>query len=367
MKVLHIVPSFGIGGMEKVICSLIAGLGEPWIHEVVALNGSVVAGRWLPGGRAQLLQFTKPTGRLAFFQALYRLLQERAPVLLMTYNWGATDAIWLGRLAGVRNILHSEHGFNVEEAEGTLWKRNLVRAIVYRLASRVVVVSKALEGLMRDHFGLKPERVVFIPNGVNTDLYCPDRRAGARVREELGLASSDFVIGFAGRLDPIKNFAFMLAVLEECLKLDQRFRLVIIGEGPEEEKIRDQSLRRGLSPYVRLVGRQDDVVPYLCALDTFLLTSLREQMPISVLEAMAVEVPVVASAVGDLPMLIGSGSEGMILDLGAGPTAFSRALVGLVDEPIRGKMGRTARQKVVSLYSDHRMLHEYGNLIGSFA
>ena len=285
------------------------------------------------------------------------------PAVLMTYNWGATDAIWLGTLAGVRRILHSEHGFNMDEAQATLWKRNLVRTVVYRLASRVIVVSEALDRLMRERYHLKPERVAFIPNGVNTDVYCPERCAGIRVREELGLHATDLVIGFAGRLDPVKNFSFMLDVFEGCLKMDQRFRLVIIGEGPEEEGIRALCRHKGLTSFIRLIGKQDDVLPYLRALDMFLLTSVREQMPMSLLEAMAVELPIVAAAVGDIPGLIATGTEGFTFDLRVGSGAFSQALWSLTDEVTRRRMGRAARQKVVGAFSEGKMLQRYKELI----
>jgi len=364
MKILHVVPSFGLGGMEKVICSIVDNLSDGYCHEILALDNNTGAGKWIRGSHVRFHEFQRPPGRLQFFRALYGVLRERTPGLLMTYNWGATDAIWLGTLAGVRKIIHSEHGFNMDEAQATLWKRNLVRAVVYRLASSVIVVSEALARLMHDQYHLKPERVAIIPNGVDTDVYCPEKGVGTRIRKELGLLASDLVIGFAGRLDPVKNFSFMLEVFEGCLKMDQRFRLVIIGEGPEEEGIRTLCRHKGLTSFIRLVGKQDDVLPYLRALDMFLLTSVREQMPMSLLEAMAVELPIVASAVGDIPGFIATGTEGFVFALRMGSESFSQALYELADEATRRRMGRAARQKVVASLSECRMLQRYRELIG---
>ena len=101
----------------------------------------------------------------------------------MTYNWGATDAIWLGRLAGIRHIIHSEHGFNVDEGRATLWKRDVMRLLVYRLASKVLVVSHELQTLLQRQYLLTADRVIRIPNGIDTSYYAPDpeeRRQGQK-------------------------------------------------------------------------------------------------------------------------------------------------------------------------------------------
>src|SRR5688572_3959426 len=107
MKLLHVVPSFGLGGMEKVICAFIKHTVHFYQHNILALDNNIQAGRWLQDEKVEFLDFAKPVQRRKFFLALAGVLRQVQPDILMTYNWGATDAIWLGRLAGIRHIVHS--------------------------------------------------------------------------------------------------------------------------------------------------------------------------------------------------------------------------------------------------------------------
>src|SRR5438552_4160688 len=174
MKLLHVVPSFGLGGMEKVLCALITHTTPSYHHSILALDNNVQAGRWLQDEKVRLLAFEKPAQRRKFFVALARTLRTVRPDLLMTYNWGATDAIWLGRLAGIPHIIHSEHGFNVDEGRATLWQRDVVRLLVYHLAPKMIVVSHELQTLLQRRYLLKADRVIRIPNGIDTSYYAPD-------------------------------------------------------------------------------------------------------------------------------------------------------------------------------------------------
>jgi glycosyltransferase involved in cell wall biosynthesis len=350
--------------MEKIICAVVDGLGEGYQHEILALDNQTAAAKWITGAHVRCLSFMRPPGRMKFFHALYRQLVDRKPALLMTYNWGATDAIWLGRLAGIRAIAHSEHGFNADEARSTNRKRNIIRAVVYRLASRIIVVSHSLRSWMKTQFGLMEPRVVMIPNGIDTARFTPDPSQGMAIRRTLGWQDADFVIGYAGRLDAVKDFPLMLEAFAAFLKLKARARLLIVGDGPERGMIDAICRAKGLTSMVCLVGEQSDIVPYLRSMDVFLNTSVREQMPISLLEAMAVGLPVVAAAVGDIPTMVEHGAEGYVVNRNGGPAAFSQALLLLVDQSQREKTGLAARRKALQ-YSDREMVSRYRALTRS--
>src|SRR6266511_4141808 len=293
MKILHVVPSFGLGGMEKVICALIEKTSDYHKHAILSLDGDTQANRWIKDSDVQLVDFDKPSERNRYFQSLYRSLREVHPELLMTYNWGATDAVWLGHLAGIRHVIHSEHGFNVDEGKATVWKRDVIRFFVYRLASKVIVISRDLHKLLRQRFFLKENQVLHIPNGIDTSCYAPDLIEHQQIRKTLGFTESEIVVGFSGRLDPIKNLCFLLDIFAYCARSNSHLRLLIVGDGPEKKSIETFCREKNLCNSVVFTGQQDSVLPYLRAMDVFLLTSLREQMPMTVLEAMVVGVLVV--------------------------------------------------------------------------
>ena len=359
VKILHVVPSFGIGGMEKVLCTVMNSIPDHIEQEILSLSEDRAAAKWIHRDDIRFVDFTRPQGNLPFFRALFRSIRQSRPTLLMTYNWGATDAIWLGRLAGIPHIIHSEHGFNVDEAESTQWKRNAIRYLVYRLASRVIVVSNDLKQMMETQFRLKPARVRFIPNGINTDYFSGDRTEREQMRQVLGFDTQDLVVGFVGRLDPVKNLALLLDVFECCLEKDQHFKLLLIGDGPERELIERACTKPLFRDRVVCVGQQENVLPYLRAMDIFVLTSLREQMPMSMLEAMSVGVPVVATAVGEIPIILKGNEAGFVSEISQAPQNLARALLKLRNPNIRSQMGQAARAIVVSQFRQQSMIQQY--------
>jgi sugar transferase (PEP-CTERM/EpsH1 system associated) len=359
MKILHVVPSFGLGGMEKVICVLIEKTSDCHKHEILALDGYTQASRWIKDSKVRFVGFTKPSERSRYFQALYRSLREIHPELLMTYNWGATDAVWLGHLAGIQHIIHSEHGFNADEGRATVWKRDMVRFLVYRLTSKVVVVSRELLTMLRQRFFLKANRVRHIPNGIDTSTYAPNLTERQQVRKTLGFAESDVVIGFSGRLDPIKNLLLLVKIFVCCVQNNRHFRLLIVGDGPEKKSIETFCREKNLCNSIVLTGQQDSVLPYLRAMDVFVLTSLREQMPMTVLEAMAVGIPLVATHVGEIPYIIDDGINGFVRDVNAPVGAFAQPILDLLCQTRRGGMGSAARQKIIHCFQQELMVRQY--------
>jgi len=366
MKILHVVPSFGFGGMEKIICSVINSDVDGHNHVILTLDGTATAREWISNSRTTIVPFRKQKLRRQFFLSLFNVLRESGADLLMSYNWGAIDVIWLGRLAGISNIIHHEHGFSIDEASSTVARRDLVRFILYRLATQIIVVSHELEDMLQKRFGMSESRVIRIPNGVDVSFYSPNDDERQRVRQSLGYQDSDFVIGFSGRLDPVKNLDLMLDIFLSSNPRDYPFRLLMVGDGPDRARVEARCQAAGVDPYFKLVGEQTQVLPYLRAMDVFLLTSLREQMPLTVLEAMAVGVPVIATRVGELPYIIDNGSDGFIRDLNASIETFVQPLPSLLCSSERERLSDAARRKVIGQFQLGTMIERYANITRVF-
>jgi len=363
MKLLHVVPSFGLGGMEKVICTFIKHTTPTYQHSILALDNNTQAGSWLQDEQVRFLDFEKPAQRRRFFLALASALRHVRPDLLMTYTWGATDAIWLGRLAGIQHIIHHEHGFNVDEGRATLWKRDVIRLLVYRLASKVIVVSRELQTLLQRRYLLTADQVVRIPNGIDTSYYAPDSEERQRVRKKLGFTDAHMVIGFSGRLDPIKNFDLLLQIFSSCAHKNPHVRLLIVGDGPEKKRLATLCYDKGLHHSVVFTGQQGQVLPLLRAMDVFLLTSLREQMPMTILEAMAVGVPVIATRVGEIPYMIEDRVNGFVHGLDESVEVFVQSLFSLLSPPYRKGIAEAARQKIIDSFQQETMVQRYRAMI----
>ncbi len=342
MRILCVVPSFGLGGMEKILCAVINNAANNQQHAILTLDRCATALNWVTNSRVEIIPFQKANSRRSFFLSLYNSLRDIQPDLLMTYNWGATDAIWLGRLAGISNIVHNEHGFSVDEGVSTALHRDCIRSIVYRLVSKVIVVSHDLEEMVQNRFRLSRAFVSRIPNGVDTSYYSPNEDERQQMRRLLGYQDSELVIGFSGR------------------------RLLVVGDGPDRPRLEARCQAAGVEPYVKFVGQQTQVLPYLRAMDVFLLTSLREQMPLTVLEAMGVGVPVIATRVGEIPYVIDDGIDGFIRDLNASIDTFVQPLRSLLCSSEHRRLGDAARKKVLERFQLKTMLERYANIIQEF-
>ena len=134
---------------------------------------------------------------------------------------------------------------------------------------------------------------------------------------------------------------------------------MVVGDGPDRPRLEAHCDSSGLRRYVTFVGEQTEVLPYLRAMDVFLLTSLREQMPLTVLEAMAVGMPVIATRVGELPYIIDDGTYGFIRDLNAPAEPLAKALGTLLCSSRRKVMSAAARQKVLTKFRQQTMLKHY--------
>jgi sugar transferase (PEP-CTERM/EpsH1 system associated) len=363
MRILHVVPSFGLGGMEKIICAVINNTLDCYTHKILALDQLTDARKWLKEKTIPFVDFKKPNGRRQFFSDLYRVLRKAMPDLLMTYNWGATDAVWLARAAGIHRVIHNEHGFNVDESRTTYWKRDAIRFLVYRLASRLIVVSGELETLLKQKYLLTTHQVMRIPNGINTSYYAPKPIERQRIRKILGFDDKNVVVGFSGRLDPVKNLDLLLEIFARCVQERSHLRLLIVGDGPQRKHLETLCQKKELQGHVVFVGQRDDVLSYLRSMDVFLLTSLREQMPMTVLEAMAVGVPVVATKVGEIPHIIDHGVNGYVLDVDGPLETFVEPLCALLCATRRERMGDAARRKINGHFQEPMMVQQYKEVI----
>jgi glycosyltransferase involved in cell wall biosynthesis len=363
MKILHVVPKFSFGGMEKIVCSIINNTSKYYVHEILVIYRESDARQWINQENFNIFKLNKPEGQIEYIKLLYKKIKELKPEILMTYNWGATDAIWLGRILGIKKIIHSEHGFNIDETISTSFKRDIVRSILYRTAHDIIVVSTDLIKIMRERFFLDIKMIHFIPNSIDSNMFFQEHDERNYIRNLLGYDSQHIVVGFSGRLDPVKNFPLLVETFTECVRTDPRFRLLIIGDGPERQHIGELCAAQNIDQYVHFVGQKENVIPYLRALDIFLLTSLREQMPMTILEAMSLELPVVASRVGEIPRMLTHGKEGLLFDLSEKSATFAGALLMLRDSRRRQEMGAAARQKILAEFQESVMVEKYRQVI----
>jgi L-malate glycosyltransferase len=365
-KLMHVFPTFALGGAQMRFATLANALGPELEHVVVSLDGAGGAEALVrPDVRLCLRPVIARKGgglSLANLRAFRRALREEGPGLLLTYNWGAIEWALADRFRRICRHLHVVDGFGPEEAISQLPRRVWMRRLALSGPTTVVVPSQALHRLVIETWKLDPTSVRHIPNGVDAAALAREAREPWCLRR----GPDELLFGTLGGLRPEKNLGRLLRVAAMVPK-DLRWRLVIAGEGQERVALEAQAHALGLSDRVVFTGFVDRPGALLGALDVYVLTSDTEQMPISVLEAMAVGLPVLATDVGDLRVMLPAESRDTCVFAHEEEQAFADRVAALLSAPDeRRRLGDLNRAKAAE-FSLEAMIASYDRLFCELA
>jgi glycosyltransferase involved in cell wall biosynthesis len=345
---LHVFATFAIGGPQVRFVALAESFGLRYRHIVVAMDGDYAcADRLPPGLDVRYERVEAPKGatvrNVSRFRRLLRIL---SPDLLVTYSWGSLEWAMANIPSLVRHI-HVEDGFGPEERESQLARRVLMRRLV--LARTIVVVpSRTLWRVATQKWKLNPRRVRYVPNGM--------RFAGQRI----AATASEPIIGTVATLRPVKNLSRLVRAFRQVANVTPA-RLVIGGDGPERPDLEQLTAKLGLGGRVCFTGYLNDPMLLYGHLDIFALSSDTEQMPLSVIEAMASGLPVAATAVGDVKDMLAAQNQALVRE----PTdaALADAIATLArDSELRSSVGAANRARAEAEFSLSAMVLAWGAL-----
>ena len=360
---VHVLDSLAVGGMENGVVNLINTTREHLRHTVVTMSGRGPLTERLPAA-VPVHYIGKRAGTdLGAVLRLGRLLRRLHPDVVHSRNWGALDTVVAARLAGIRMLVHGEHGREARDPQGLDPKRNRLRRVLSPLISRFVTVSFDLRRWLTTTVRIPAHKVVTIHNGVDTTRFSPGDSAEAR--EALGLPVAATVVGTIGRLDPVKDQVGLVAAFSGLVASRANSILVIVGEGPSRPALENEIRWRGLADRVRLFGERRDVPTVLRALDVFVLPSRAEGMSNTILEAMATGLPVIATDVGGNPELVEPDVTGRLVPPGD-PNVLGDALGAYAADPyLRSLQGKSGRERVLQHFSLDRMAQAHNCLYTS--
>jgi sugar transferase (PEP-CTERM/EpsH1 system associated) len=363
LRIMHVLDSFRTGGTEEGIRKLLSGL-DPAAFEQVVCTVAPAPQREATTGRRVISIGRSGGGRQVLVGRLKRLFDRERPHIVHSRNWGAIEAIAAARMAGVRAVVHSEHGLESSTYRRQPWRRNVIRRVCFAWADRVFAVSQSLRAYYAQQLWIDENCMGVIPNGIDTERFRPlgDVRLAAR-RQNLGAGPDTLVIGTVGRLDPIKDHRTLFQAVELLLALGLPVLLVIVGDGPERKTLEAEiEARNWLAGRTVFVGETSDIVSQLNSFDIFVLPSLAEGMSNALMEAMAVGLPCVATRVGGNPELIEEGSSGLLFEAGDPKTLASHLRALTSNAWHRRELGANARRRIEDCFTLHRMLNNYTRL-----
>lgn len=339
LSLAHVFPSFAIGGQQRRLAALIDGLGPAWPHRIFALDGDISGAALIGGARDNVTIGALPLEKssvvsIGNVRRLGRAIADTGADLLCTYNFGSIEAVIANAIGPRLPHVHHEDGFGPDEAGGRQKiKRVLARRILLSRA-QICVPSAGLEEIALRTWRLGRSRVRRIPVGIDLARY-------GRVRKAAG---GPVVVGSLGALRAEKNFARLIHCFDAA-RQERDARLVIVGEGPERQRLRAAAAATGSHDLISLPGATMHPEDYFAGFDIFALSSDTEQTPTSLIEAMASGLPALATDVGDVSAMLGEASREFVVAPGD-DAAFIAQLRALIDgAALRRRLGEANRAR----------------------
>ena len=361
LHVAHAVLSLDVGGLERIVLDLVREgyhLGQRVSILCLERPGRLASEAEALGVRVVCVH-KRPGLRLGTFKQLRDVLDDLRPDVLHTHQVAALFyAGSAARSVGVP-VVHTEHGNHFARAG---WLRTQRMAWLWwwsaRHARKFFCVSKDIANELGNRRVVPRHKLEVVCNGIDTEPF-GQKSDTEGLRASLQIPGDALVIGTVGRLNEIKRQDLLLRAFARVRTQFPSAHLLIVGDGPVRDELQRLAESLALGDWVHFAGYQSQPERYLQAMDVFSLTSRMEGLPLSILEAWATGLPVVASAVGGVPDLIEHGRNGLLF-----PSGDESALVGLLGEllrdPLRRRsLGDAGKEEVSARYDLARMAGEY--------
>lgn len=363
LSVLHVVLSLDAGGLERVVVDLAReGRKRGQKVSILCLEKFGALAEEAQASGALLHCARKPQGFTSE-------AKERTSNIFATVNADIVHTHQIGALlhsgplacrAGCRTIVHTQHNshFLTDGNRTQKLRRHIVALCAARHARKFFCVARDTADVVLRRRVVAREKVVVIPNGIDIERFTPIfSREEARKRMQLPVGST--VFGTIGRLSEVKRIDLLIQAFAQVLRQVGDAYLIIVGDGPVIGDLQQQAFSMGLMQRIHFAGFQSCPERYLEAMDGFILTSRVEGMPLAVLEAASMRVPVIASTVGGLDEMSDHGRTMLLYDSG-NVAELVAAMLRLVREPtLAQQLSNAGRDRVERCYSTLRMASEY--------
>ena len=353
INILHIVLSLDIGGLETFVIDLVRNVSNETKGYIICLDGLGELGESIDDIPVVTLG-KLPGMQFGCVKRIRALVKQYNIDLIHTHNEGAH---FYGALAGFFNnvpVVHTRHG--VHDPDNM--KRLMLEWFSSLLSKKVIGVSRDIADLYIKKIKIPPAKVATILNGVNLDVF--NRRVNKREQIIQHEFSSDtLLLGIVARLALVKDHRTLFEACRIVAKSYDDFRLVVIGDGPERENLVRYSQQLGLSDTIIFTGARRDIADLLSSLDIFVLSSVSEGISMTLLEAMACELPVVATRVGGNPEVVVDGATGFLVPSQDPPALAERLLALMHDTGLRRSMGAAGRARILTNFSLQKSVKAY--------
>jgi glycosyltransferase involved in cell wall biosynthesis len=345
------------GGAEEVVLQLLQGLDRGQFRLHVACTAEL----------AQLLQSDLPSDvtlsilsldRICDLSGAYKLAhamrKHRIQILHSHMFRASLFSSPIARLVRIPVVLNTSHG---REYWRKGWKASfLIDRLVARHVDYTIAVSDSTARYLVAEKHLSAEKVKVIRNGVELRRYTRDDSNARQILQSFDLDQHSPLLVVAGRLEPQKGHRFLIEAMPSVLREFPNAQVVCLGEGSLRAELENKAMATGVGQAIRFIGYQPNVAHWLSAADLSILPSLWEGLPLTAIESLASECPIVATAVDGTPEVVSHGESGLLVAPGDSDS-LARAILQMLRHPDRARgMARAGRQFVLSNFSVEQMV-----------
>lgn len=357
--VCHVLLSLDIGGAEVLARQFAQSLQEQFRPVFACLDSQGTLGDALRRDGVPICVLGRRPGidvRCAW--RLRRWLKEQKVSLIHAHQYTPFFYSALARTATGRTpILFTEHGRHHPDHRSS--RRVWANRLLTRSGDRIVAVSEHVREALIANEGFAPNRVSVIQNGVSEEVFHADAAVRCDVRRELGFGDNDEVVIQVARLNRLKDHATAIRAIGTLRSTRPNVRLLLAGDGELRRELESLVAELELGHFVRFLGTRNDVPRLLQAADVFLLSSISEGIPLTLVEAMLTGVPCVATRVGGVPEVIRDEVDGLLANAGDAAQLSDQLRRLLDDGAFRRRIARNGTERARSQFGAGAMISQY--------
>ena len=357
--ILNLIESSGPGGAENIMLTLAEYQHSQGYEVTVCLQREGwVSSRVQQLGLNLLLKPLNSSVDIKWLMNMYRYIKNNDVKLIHSHEFAMNfHSTLLSQISGVPCVT-TVHG---KKYYPDKW----IRRFIYRYIaehSKLIAVSDDLKQFLVSNIGINKRQLDVLPNGVDIDKFKPSESIRNETRSALGIKEGHTLIGAVGNLYPVKGHKFLIdAAALVCAKYPKTI-FIIAGRGGLEDDLKKQAVRLGLENNILFLGYREDVDRLLQAMDVFVMSSLSEGLPVSILEAMASRTLIVSTDVGGISEVIKHKSTGYLVEPKSSESLARSLIESIQEKEIKSEILNNAFELVASNHSLSKMLSEYSKL-----
>lgn len=361
--ICHVIHALGVGGAEVLVDTMVRRMSDHFRCVVAVLDDVGDMGRQLLADGFVVEHLHRQPGiDRGCARRLKSFADRHQADILHAHQYTPFFQAMLSRgFLGRRPVLFTEHGRHFPDHPSR--KRNVVNRLLLNRRDRLVGCGESVRQALIHNEGLPADRVEVVYNGVDLQsLASGDASRRNALRASFGFCESDFVAIQVARLHELKDHVTAIATIDAARKFNPNIKLLIVGEGDQREAIQNEIQQRDVDRHVVLAGSRSDIADLLTAADCFLMTSISEGIPLTIIEAMAAKLPVVSTAVGGIPEMVTHGESGLLSEVKDSLSLAKHLFHLSQDRALREAVAAIGREQAESRFSLDGMLSGYRDI-----